>query len=61
MISKIIPLSQIADLIAIEPRPILHSLIKNFDVDFYKNFEHCGGKSDLAHMTNEEALIHLFC
>ena len=58
MISKIIPLSQIADLIAIEPRPILHSLIKNFDVDFYKNFEHFGGKSDLAHMTNEEALIH---
>ena len=58
MISKIIPLSQIADLIAIEPRPILHSLIKNFDVDFYKNFKHFAGKPDLAHMTNEEALSH---
>jgi hypothetical protein len=33
-------------------------LLKHFDVDFYKNFEHHEGKSDLAHMTNEEALIH---
>jgi len=58
MISKICPLSEISKLIAIEPRPTLHALIKHFDVDFYKNFEHHEGKSDLAHMTNEEALIH---
>jgi hypothetical protein len=58
MISKICPLSEILKNIAIEPRPTLHALIKHFDVEFYKNFEHHEGKSDLAHMTNEEALIH---
>lgn len=58
MISKIIPLSQLSDLVPIEPHPILHSLIKLFDADFYKSFKHCEGKSDLGHMTNEEALIH---
>jgi hypothetical protein len=58
MISKICPLSEISENIAIEPLPTLHALIKHFDVDFYKNFEHHEGKSDLAHMTNEEALIH---
>jgi hypothetical protein len=59
MISKICPLSEISKNIAIEPRPTLHALIKHFDVDFYKNFEHHEEKEpDLAHMTNEEALIH---
>lgn len=59
MISKLIPISLISDLIAVEPRPTLHKLIKHFDVDFYKNFKHNEKKeSDLAYMTNEEALIH---
>ena len=58
MISKIIPLSVLSSILEISPRATTHALIKNFDVDFYKNFKHCEGKSDLAHMTNEEALIH---
>jgi len=59
MISKLIPISEISDLIAVEPRPTLHGLLKHFDVDFYKNFKHNKKKeSDLAYMTNEEALIH---
>jgi hypothetical protein len=58
MISKICPLSELSEFIAIEPRPTLHALIKHFDVDFYKNFEHYEEKSDLAYMKNEKALIH---
>jgi hypothetical protein len=59
MISKIIPLSQIQKLNLIESHPTIHALIKNFDVDFYRNFEHAAGKSDLGHLTNEQALMHL--
>lgn len=59
MISKLIPMSEISNLISLEPRPTLHGLIKHFDVNFYKNFKHNEKKeSDLKYMTNEEALIH---
>ena len=56
--SEFLPLSELSEHIAISPHPTLHGLIKHFDVDFYKNFKHFEGKSDLAHITNKEALVH---
>ncbi len=37
---------------------LMHSRIKNFDIDFCKNFPHFEGKSDLIHLNNKELLTH---